>query len=57
METCICPKGKGVDDTGHCVFVPCPKGSTGGTAFRDKMGQCKECRAGTTPTPDGNCQR
>ncbi|HEY5241579.1 MAG TPA: hypothetical protein VIJ22_08945, partial [Polyangiaceae bacterium] len=26
MGACICPHGKSVDDTGHCVFARCPEG-------------------------------
>jgi hypothetical protein len=57
MGACICSKGKSADSTGHCVFMAtCQKSRSGGTAFRDeKTGQCRECRPGTTPTPDGHC--
>jgi hypothetical protein len=57
MGICVCPKGKGADDSGHCVYMPCPKSTSGGTTFRDKTGQCKECRSGTKPAPDGSCVR
>jgi hypothetical protein len=58
MGACICDKGKTADATGHCVYPPCPKSTSGGTAFRDEAtGQCKECRAGTKPTKDGRCER
>lgn len=57
MGACICDKGKTVDETGHCVYPPCPKSSTGGTAFRDEStGQCMECPGGTRPTKDGKCE-
>jgi hypothetical protein len=58
MGACICDKGKTADATGHCVYPPCPKSTTGGTPFRDgTTGQCMECRAGTKPTKDGRCER
>ncbi len=58
MGACICDKGKGVDATGHCVFMPCPKTESGGIVFRDETtGQCMECRPGTKPSADGKCQR
>ncbi len=58
MGACICDKGKSVDATGHCVYSPCPKSTTGGTSFRDETtGQCMECRAGMRPTMDGRCER
>src|SRR5579883_1221156 len=58
MGACICnEKGKAPDATGHCVYVPCPSITPGGTPFRDeKTGQCMECRAGTKPTKDGRCE-
>jgi hypothetical protein len=55
MGTCLCPKGKGADSTGHCVFMPCPSSETGGTVFRDESGQCMECRPGTKPVGNGKC--
>lgn len=55
MGACICPHGKSVDDTGHCVFARCPEG-TGGTVFRnDATGECMECRRGTVPCGDHCC--
>jgi hypothetical protein len=53
MGACICPSGKGVDGTGHCVFMPCPKSTSGGTVFRNDAGQCVECRAGAIRSGDG----
>ena len=35
MGACICSGGKGVDATGHCVYMPCPKGNMGGVVFRN----------------------
>ena len=53
MGTCICSHGKGADATGHCVFMPCPKSTSGGTVFRNEEGQCVECRAGAVRSGDG----
>jgi hypothetical protein len=53
MGTCICPHGKGADITGHCVLMPCPKSTSGGTVFRNDAGQCVECRAGAIRSGDG----
>lgn len=56
MGACICPHGKTVDETGHCVFAACPKGETGGQVFRDETtGECLECRPGTVPCGDHCC--
>jgi hypothetical protein len=55
MGVCVCERGKGADETGHCVDMPCPS-AHGGTTFRDpKTGDCLECRPGLTPTKDGHC--
>jgi hypothetical protein len=55
MGACICPRGKSVDETGHCVFARCPEG-TGGTVFRNETtGECMECRRGTVPCGDHCC--
>ncbi len=55
MGACICPRGKSVDETGHCVFARCPEGS-GGTVFRNETtGECMECRRGTVPCGDHCC--
>jgi len=53
MGACICPSGKGVDATGHCVFMPCPKGNMGGIVFRNDQGQCLECKPGQVRSGDG----
>jgi len=53
MGACICATGKGVDATGHCVFMPCPRSTSGGTVFRNDAGQCVECRAGAIRSGDG----
>jgi hypothetical protein len=53
MGACICPSGKGVDATGHCVFMPCPKGNMGGVVFRNDQGQCLECKPGQVRSGDG----
>ncbi len=53
MGACICPSGKGVDATGHCVFMPCPKGNMGGVVFRNDQGQCMECKPGQVRSGDG----
>jgi hypothetical protein len=53
MGACICPSGKGVDSTGHCVFMPCPKGNLGGVVFRNDQGQCLECKPGQVRSGDG----
>ena len=53
MGACICPSGKGVDATGHCVFMPCPKGNLGGVVFRNDQGQCMECKPGQVRSGDG----
>jgi hypothetical protein len=56
MGACICPRGKTVDETGHCVFAKCPEGTTGGTVFRNETtGDCLECRPGTVPCGDHCC--
>ncbi len=56
MGACICPHGKSADETGHCVFTPCPPGATGGTVFRNETtGDCMECRPGTAPCGDHCC--
>jgi hypothetical protein len=55
MGACICPSGKGVDATGHCVFMPCPKGNMGGVVFRSDSGQCMECKPGQVRCGDGCC--
>jgi len=56
MGACICPHGKSVDETGHCVFARCPEGSTGGTVFRNPTtGDCMECRPGTVACGDHCC--
>ena len=47
MGACICPSGKGVDVTGHCVYMPCPKGDRGGIVFRNDEGKCMECGGDT----------
>ena len=57
MGICLCPKGKGADATGHCVFLPCPKSDSGGVVFRDETtGQCMACAPGAKPTKDGKCE-
>jgi hypothetical protein len=53
MGACICSSGKGVDATGHCVFMPCPKGNMGGIVFRNDQGQCMECKPGQVRNGDG----
>lgn len=53
MGACICSSGKGVDETGHCVFMPCPKGNMGGIVFRNDQGQCMECKPGQVRSGDG----
>ncbi|HEY8087690.1 MAG TPA: hypothetical protein VIF09_07595, partial [Polyangiaceae bacterium] len=56
MGACICPHGKSVDDTGHCVAARCPEGTTGGTVFRNETtGDCMECHPGTVPCGDHCC--
>ena len=56
MGACICPRGKSVDETGHCVFARCPEGTTGGVVFRaESTGECMECRPGTVPCGDHCC--
>jgi hypothetical protein len=55
MGACICPRGKSVDETGHCVYAKCPEGTTGGTVFRNDSGDCMECRPGTVPCGDHCC--
>lgn len=55
MGACICPSGKGVDATGHCVYMPCPKGNMGGVVFRNDQGQCMECKPGQVRCGDGCC--
>lgn len=56
MGACICESGQAVDETGHCVDVPCPS-THGGVTFRDpKTHECMECRPGTKPTKDGHCE-
>ena len=58
MGACICSKGKGVDSTGHCVFMPCPKSTTGTVVFRsESTGQCMECKPGKVQCGDGCCSR
>jgi hypothetical protein len=58
MGACICSGGKGVDATGHCVYMPCPAGNNGGTVFRNtETGQCMECRPGTRPCGNSCCPR
>jgi hypothetical protein len=56
MGACLCPRGKSVDETGHCVFARCPEGTTGGIVFRaESTGECMECRPGTVPCGDHCC--
>lgn len=56
MGACICPRGKSVDETGHCVFGQCPPGTGGGPVFRNEAtGECLECRPGTMPCGDHCC--
>jgi hypothetical protein len=55
MGACICPRGKSVDETGHCVYAKCPEGTSGGTVFRNDSGDCMECRPGTVPCSDHCC--
>jgi hypothetical protein len=56
MGACICPHGKSVDETGHCVFAKCPDGATGGVVFRNQTtGDCLECKPHTIPCGDHCC--
>jgi hypothetical protein len=55
MGACICSGGKGVDATGHCVYMPCPKGNMGGVVFRNDQGKCLECKPGQIRCGDGCC--
>jgi len=55
MGACICSGGKGVDATGHCVYMPCPKGNMGGMVFRNGEGKCMECKPGQIRCGDGCC--
>ena len=56
MGACICSGGKGVDATGHCVYMPCPKGNMGGVVFRNDEGKCMECKPGQIRCGDGCCK-